>query len=321
MNQQNPVPAKRSAPFTVPLSLGSLMLANFAGIAWVAVARLVETPTGAAVATKLANLSETVEAAPQVDVTKRLTEWKRPLDDLATPVKSQPTVGHEPPATVADETQTMVADEPQTPEPLPQEHVVAKVDATASPGIEFSATNQRKIQAFGRQFASAGLMCYRGGGRLARHAARSLGQLASANSDVRSEMPRLSNGPHPDQQACPETKSASAKEPPFSSGPMTGRHLRIHNPRRWNVAVNCALNGKVYKLKPGETLEWEFTRSAFIHFHRGRAFGYASRRISSGDYEFRFSSRGWEIYGVQLCVDLVNLTPSSWITHPRVAVP
>jgi len=77
----------------------------------------------------------------------------------------------------------------------------------------------------------------------------------------------------------------------FSNAPITIRMASNASGR-----VVYSLNGHDYTMLPGQSQTFHEDRQWVIRFDRGGDFGSGEYFLSPGNYEFRKSSRGWELY-------------------------
>ena len=75
--------------------------------------------------------------------------------------------------------------------------------------------------------------------------------------------------------------------------PLTNR---IVNPAEWNVPMTFNINATQHTLAPGESQDLYGYQKRTIEFHRGGDFGTQRYRLSGGEYTFKPTERGWELF-------------------------
>ena len=96
------------------------------------------------------------------------------------------------------------------------------------------------------------------------------------------------------------TQPYVAARPVFSGEP-----IKITNPLTSRTALSYTLNGTVYTIQPGYSQEFVEDRDWVIDFSRGPSLGEARYGLHGGNYMFRATGNGWELFNVPA------VTPSS----------
>lgn len=82
-------------------------------------------------------------------------------------------------------------------------------------------------------------------------------------------------------------------EPPVE--PAHANVLTLANPGDTGIEVYYAVDGTILMLAPGQSKQFSGGQTRRIQFHRGGEFGEADYTLTSGAYEFRVSSTGWDL--------------------------
>ncbi len=89
---------------------------------------------------------------------------------------------------------------------------------------------------------------------------------------------------------------------------LSGGQIRLRMPEWETRACSYFLidpdNAWNYTMQPGKSQTFPLDRSWTIRFDRGQGHGVQSYRLQPGEYEFRQSARGWELYNRTVAASL-----------------